>query len=446
MTLDWSRTAQRGVEHLRTLLQFDTRNPPGNELPAALYVADALRQSGLDPVVLESAPTRANVVCRIKGTSDEQPLLLTGHLDVVPVEEDKWDLPPFGAQQRDGYLFGRGAIDMKNHVAACLLCIQLLSERGIKPRRDVIFAAVADEEEGCTHGSRWLVEQHPDLVRAGWMIGEIGGYTMYLGGTRYYPIQIAEKGTARIRMTARGMPGHGSMPHGDMAMTRLGKALHRVGTTRLPHHVVPPVERFVEILAAHQKRPVKWAMGQLLNPRLAGVLLDRALPDEQGKTLGALLANTACATMLTGSVKVNVIPGEATALLDGRTLPGFTAADLVRELRALVGDQVELEVLEEAPGLMMDDPDSELYRLITSTLAIHDPAGVPLPMMIPGFTDAQYFSRLGARCYGFSPMQFPEADNVKFTELFHGHNERIHVDGFRWGLRVLWDVVKAFVA
>jgi acetylornithine deacetylase/succinyl-diaminopimelate desuccinylase-like protein len=446
MTLDWSETSARGVEHLRTLLRFDTRNPPGNELPAALYVAEALRSSGLDPVVLERAPTRANVVCRIEGTGQGEPLLLTGHLDVVPVEEDKWDLPPFAAEERGGYLFGRGAIDMKNHVAACLLCMQLLAERGIKPRRDVIFAAVADEEEGCTYGSRWLVEEHPELVRAGWMIGEIGGYTLYLNGTKYYPVQVAEKGTARIRMTARGAPGHGSMPHTDMAMTKLGKALYRLGTTRLPHHVVPPVEQFMEVLAGHQKRPVSWAMGQLLNPRLAGVLLDRALPEEQAKSLGSLLANTVTATMLTGSSKVNVIPGEASAILDGRMLPGFTAGDLVREVRALVGDLVDFEVLEEAPGLMMPEVDSELYRLIGSTLGVHDPAGVPLPMMIPGFTDAQYFSRLGARCYGFSPMQFPEADDVKFTELFHGHNERIHVDGYRWGLRVLWDVVKAFVA
>lgn len=446
MQLDWAETSSRGVEHLRALLRFDTRNPPGNEAPAAQYVADALRASGLEPVILEGAPTRSNVVCRIEGTGEGEPLLLTGHLDVVPVEEQHWELPPFAAQEKGGYLFGRGAIDMKNHVAACLLVMQILAERGIKPRRDVIFAAVADEEEGCTWGSRWLVEEHPELVRAGWMIGEIGGYTLYLNGTKYYPVQVAEKGTTRIRMIARGTPGHGSMPHTDMAMTRLGKALHRIGTTRLPHHVVPPVERFVEILAAHQKRPVKWAMGQLLNPRLAGVLLDRALPGEQAKSLGSLLANTVSATMLSGSSKLNVIPGEASATLDGRTLPGFSGEDLVRELRALVGDLVEFEVLEEAPGLMMEQADSELYRIIGDTLAVHDPDGIPLPMMIPGFTDAQYFSRLGARCYGFSPMQFPEADEVKFTELFHGHNERIHVDGYRWGLRVLWDVVKAFVA
>lgn len=446
MNSDWSVVADRGLEHLRALLKFDTRNPPGNELPAAQYVFDALEASGLKPVLLESAPTRANVVCRIAGSGEGEPLLLTGHLDVVPVEDDHWDLPPFGAKERGGYLYGRGAIDMKNHVAACLLCMQLLAERGIKPKRDVIFAAVADEEEGCTYGSRWLVEEHPELVRAGWMIGEIGGYTMYLGGACYYPVQIAEKGTVRIRMIARGAPGHGSMPHTDMAMTRMGKALHRIGTTRLPHHVVAPVEHFVEVLAAHQKRPVRWVMSQLLNPRMAGVLLNRALPEEQAKSLGSLLANTVSATMLEASSKVNVIPGEVVARLDGRTLPGFSGADLVRELRALVGDLVEFEIEDEAPALMMESVDSELYQIIRSTLAVHDPRGIPLPMMIPGFTDAQYFSRLGARCYGFSPMQFPEADNVKFTELFHGHNERIHVAGYRWGLRVLWDVVKAFVA
>jgi acetylornithine deacetylase/succinyl-diaminopimelate desuccinylase-like protein len=446
MGQDWNESGERGVEHLRTLLRFDTRNPPGNELPAAEYVAEQLRASGLTPQILQSAPSRANVVCRIEGSGQGEPLLLTGHLDVVPVEEEHWDVPPFEGQVKDGYIWGRGAIDMKNHVAACLLMMQLMAERGIVPKRDVIFAAVADEEEGCTYGSRWLVENHPDLVRAGWMIGEIGGYTLYLGGTKYYPIQIAEKGTARIRMVARGAPGHGSMPHGDMAMTRLGQALHRIGTTRLPHHVVPPVAHFVEVLSAHQRRPARWAISQLLNPRLAGVLLDRAVPPEQSRSLGSLLANTASATLLEGGTKLNVIPGEASAILDGRTLPGFSAEDLVRELAALVGDIVEFEVLDEAPGLMQEDPDSELYRLITDALHTHDPEGVPVPMMIPGFTDAQYFSRLGARCYGFSPHRFPREDDVKFTELFHGHNERIHHEGFRWGLRVLWDVVKAFVA
>lgn len=445
MDVDWTKNSPRAVEMLQALLRIDTRNPPGNERPAAEYIAGQLRAYGLEPRFIEGRADRTNVICRIEGTGERAPLLLTGHTDVVPVEEQHWDQPPFAGNIVNGYLFGRGAIDMKNHVTACLTMVQLLAEQGVRPRRDVIFAAVADEEEGCTWGSRYLVENHPDEVRAEYMIGEIGGFTQYINGLRYYPIQIAEKGAARIKMIARGKPGHGSMPHPEMAITRLAQALSVLGTTRLPQHSSKAMERFIGVLASTQRPPARWVLPRLLNPRLSGVLLDRALPPDLSRVIGALLHNTVSPTMLEGGVKFNVIPSEVSCLLDGRLIPGQSAEDLLRELRALVGELVEFELLDAYPGVEQRDPASPLYTAMVDSLAKFDPAGIPLPNMVPGFTDAQFFSRLGIRCYGFSPLQFPEADNVRFSELFHGHNERIHVDGFRWGLKVLWEVVRRMV-
>jgi acetylornithine deacetylase/succinyl-diaminopimelate desuccinylase-like protein len=444
---DWTQISARGLELLTALLKIDTTNPPGNERPAAEFVAAQLRRVGLAPKLLEGSPGRTNVVCRLRAQDPtEGPLLLTGHLDVVPAEVEHWDLPPFGAECKDGYLYGRGAIDMKNHVAACLLMMQLLAERKVKLRRDVIFAAVADEEEGCRWGSRYLVEEHPEEVQADWMIGEIGGYTLYLNGVCYYPVQIAEKGRALLRVTAQGRPGHGSMPHKEMAVERLGRVLALLSSSRLPVHRTRVMERFFQILAETQPPPARWALPRLLHPRLSGALLDKAVPAEQAASLGALVSNTASATMLEGSQKFNVIPSRCSALLDGRTLPGQSPQDLIAELRQLLGEDLEFEVVDSAPGVEQPEPESELYGLICQALKVHDPEGVPLPYMIPGFTDAQYYSRLGMRCYGFSPHRFPRADKIKFTELFHGHNERIHVEGYQWGLRVLWDVIQRFVS
>lgn len=441
------QTWRRALEHLQTLVRFETVNPPGNEKPAAEWVFARLKEAGLEPELLEPAPGRANVICRIKGTGrGGGPLLLTGHLDVVPVEPEHWDVPPFEGTIKGGYLYGRGTIDMKNHVASCLLMMELIARSGVTPSRDIIFAAIADEEEGCRWGSQYLVEEHPEKVRAEYMIGEVGGHTLDIGGVRYYPIQIAEKGTARIKMTALGQPGHGSTPPGQTAVTRLGRALDVLGRKRLPHHVVPVVREFFGHLARHQSAPLRHVLPRLLHPILGPLLLKKVLSGEQARLMGALLGNTVSPTMLEASNKFNVIPGEASAVLDGRTLPGFTAEDLVAELRQLLGDEhLRFEILAATPPMQQQRADSELYTIICDTLHRHDPTGVPIPSMIPGFTDAHYFGRLGARCYGFAPHRYPKEDNIKFSELFHGHNERIHVEGYLWGVQVLWEVVSRFV-
>ena len=442
---EWEAQLDRAFEDFRTLIRFKTVNPPGDEGPAADFVAQRLRDADIETTVVYS-DGRPNVVGRLRGDgSGGGPLLLTGHLDVVPAEPEFWDVDPFEAVVKDGYLYGRGTVDMKNMVAMSLHVILALKKSGARLTRDVIVAFVSDEEEGCTHGSRFLVEQHPELVQADYMLGEIGGFNLDINNVRYYPIQVGEKGICQFKLTAHGDPGHGSMPRAENAVTRLAEAVAKLGRKRLPYHPTASVEANLRSIAKHQKPPTSTALPLVLKPWARDLMLDKVLLDKSlARTLGAILANTVSPTGLEAGFKINTIPGTASALFDGRVLPGQTSADLIAEVKAVIGEGYTFEILRETNG-REDTSDDPLYRAICENVRRHDPNGVPIPYLIPGFTDAQYFGRLGMRCYGYSPLRFPMEDNVKFSDLFHGHNERIHVEGFRWGLTALWDLVRRFV-
>lgn len=442
---DWEAHADRALEDFRTLLRFRSINPPGNEGPAADFVAQRLKDAGIETTIVYSGD-RPNVVGRIRGDgSAGGPLLLTGHLDVVPVEEQYWDLEPFAAEIKDGYLYGRGAIDMKNMVAMSLSIAQAIKASEATLTRDLIVAFVSDEEEGCEHGSKFLVENHPELVQADYMLGEIGGFNLEINDVRYYPIQVGEKGLCRIRLSAFGEPGHGSMPHNENAVVRISEAIAKLGRTRLPYHHVQSVEANLRAIAKHQKSPVREVLPLVLKPLLRDVMLDKVIADKSlAKTLGALLANSVSPTGLEAGIKINMIPSSASALLDGRVLPGQTPDDLIRELKAVIGEGFEFEIIHDSPGRESDMHDP-MFEKICENVRRHDPQGIPIPSLVPGFTDAQYFGRLGMQCYGYSPVRFPSEDNIKFSDLFHGHNERIHVEGFLWGLRSLWDLVRRVV-
>jgi acetylornithine deacetylase/succinyl-diaminopimelate desuccinylase-like protein len=445
-TPGWTEVEQEALRHFKNLLRIDTTNPPGNEHLAIAYIAGVLREAGIEPTVVESAPGRANLVARIKGNGTQRPLLLAGHVDVVPADPSHWRFDPFAAEEADGHIWARGAIDMKNMVAMSMMVALLLKREGASLARDIIFCAVADEENGCDYGSKFMVEKHADLVKAEYMLGEIGGFTQYTNGVTIYPIQVAEKGFATLKMTAVGEPGHASMPQRNSAVVKLARAIAKIGSTRLPQHNLPVVEAFVRGIAETQKAPAKQVLPMILNPRVSNFVLDNVLPDKgAAQTFNALLRNTASPTMSHFGTKVNVIPGEASCTVDGRLLPGFYPHDLVAELEALTGDDVKFEVIARQDGVI-SNPDTPLMGLIKSTLKKHDPEGYPVPYMIPGFTDASQFAKLGMTCYGFSPLKLPRDADYTFSKLFHGHNERIPTDGFLWGLRVLYETVKGFCA
>jgi acetylornithine deacetylase/succinyl-diaminopimelate desuccinylase-like protein len=441
--IDWERAGAEAIDHFKALLRIPTVNPPGNERPAAEYLARLFDAERVPYQIVESAEGRTSIVARLKGTGKKRPLLLNGHLDVVPVEPAKWTHDPFGAVEADGCIWGRGAIDMKNMVAMSAMTLVLLARSGASLDRDVIFAGVADEEAGSDHGSVFLVEKHPELVRAEYVLNEVGGHTLYMGQNRYYPIQVAEKGICWFEITAEGEPGHGSMPHPDNAVVKLARAIEALGDERLPLHVTPVVENFLRTVAKGAPFPQKHMMPLLVQPRLAGHLLDllrKANPD-QAKGIGAMLANTTSPTVLSGGSKVNVIPSRASVKIDGRVIPGQPIERFLDEVRAVIGHDLKLEVFQSHDGTTFPS-DTPLYEAIRGALAEHDPQGIPVPYMIPGFTDSFAYGRLGAICYGFSPVRLPPG--MDFTKMYHGHDERIPRDGFLWGMRVMFELVESF--
>ena len=296
------------------LLRIDTTNPPGNELPAAELLADELSSAGLDPVLLQSAPGRGNVVARLRGTGDKPPLLLTAHLDVVEADPSAWDHPPFCGEVHDGCLWGRGAIDMKNMAAMSVAIITRLAREGVRPQRDLIFAGVADEEAGCRHGSLWLCENHTDLVRSEFAIGEGGGFNIQVAGRSFFTVQVAEKGVCWVRARATGEPGHGSMPREDSAVVQLSEAIARLGKRGLPRHSSEPVQGFIGALASHLPAPMRPLIKMLSSPALGPAMLSLIPDPSVRRAFRALLGNTASPTVLRAGNKTNVIPGFAEAV------------------------------------------------------------------------------------------------------------------------------------
>ncbi len=446
---NWKDICGEATALLQQLLRIDTTNPPGDEIKAARALGKSLEDDGIEVELIESAPGRGNLICRLEGqgANREPPLLLMGHLDVVPAGDlSLWTHPPFSGELADGMIWGRGAVDMKNMVAMSAMMMKVLARREVPLRRDVILAAVADEEAGCRFGSRFLVEEHPDKVRAGFALGEVGGFPVSVGTAKLCLVQTAEKGMCWLRVRAKGQSGHGSMPTADNAVVRLCKALGRIGTHRLPQHNTPVVESFIRTVAGLLPPPNRWVLPRILTKQISPLILDKVITDQgQARNFNALLHNTACPTVLRAGQATNVIPDVAEAKLDGRLLPGQTAQDLIAELKDVAGDEgLTFEVITEAEATVNHPPDSPLWDCITQAVSRADSTLNVVPYMIPGFTDAKYFSQLGARCYGFSPVYMDPFSDLKFSELFHGIDERIPEDGYHWGLGVLWEVVESF--
>jgi acetylornithine deacetylase/succinyl-diaminopimelate desuccinylase-like protein len=442
--VDFAKAGEEALALFRALLCVDTANPPGNERAAAEILAESLRQDGLEPKVFESKPARANLVVRRKGSGEKPPLLLTGHLDVVEAEASRWKHPPFAAEEEEGWLYGRGAVDMKNHVAASAMVMKLLAREGMTLKRDIIFAAVADEEAGCTLGSQFLVNEHADDVRAEYALGEIGGFTLRSGDVRVYPIQTAQKGLAWLKLRASGTTGHGSIPREDNAVQRLSRALVRIGNLPMPLHRTATVERFIRELGKARGFPASVVLPLILRPAMTQWVFDNIVRDASvERAFNAVLRNTASPTVLRAGSKTNVIPSMAEAEIDGRFVPGQTVELFLEELKDVIDDEgIEIETLHTL-NPVETSPDSEMFRTLASAIQAVDPGGIVLPYMIPGFTDAVAFSRLKTTWYGFAPIVFPESPTVAFAELYHGDNERIPISGFVKGLEALYRAVTA---
>ena len=413
----------------RDLIRIDTTNPGDHSGPgerrAAEYVAGLLSEVGLDPAVLESHARRTSLVARIPGTDPGRPaLLIHGHLDVVPANAADWRLDPFGGEIADGCVWGRGAVDMKDMDAMTLAVVRQRMREGRRPARDVVLAFTADEEAGGNWGAGFLVTEHPGLFEGVTeAIGEVGGFSVSVGDQRMYAVQTAEKGLAWMRLTATGTAGHGSMIHGDNAVTALAEAVARVGRHQWPVQLPDSTRAFLELAS-----------------QALGVEFDQADPGSiigklggMSKMIGATVQHTANPTGLTAGYKVNVIPQTASADLDGRYLPG-REDEFFEELDRLLGSAVTREFIHHDIALETT-PDGALWDAMASALRAEDPQASVVPYCLSAGTDAKWFSRLGVRCFGFSPLRLPP--ELDFPGMFHGIDERVPIDGLKFGTRVL---------
>jgi acetylornithine deacetylase/succinyl-diaminopimelate desuccinylase-like protein len=429
-TPETAKTAEDEVADIcRDLIRIDTTNPgdhsgPG-ERAAAEHVAGLLSEAGLQPVVLESHPKRTSLVARIEGANPQRPALLVhGHLDVVPASASDWERDPFGGEIADGCVWGRGAVDMKDMDAIILAVARQRLREGRKPSRDVVLAFTADEEAGGEWGARFLAEKHPDLFDGVTeAISEVGGFSVLVGGQRMYVVQTAEKGLAWMRLTAEGTAGHGSMVQKDNAVTRLAEAIARIGRHDWPVRLTPSVRAFLEAVSD--------ALNVEFDPENPEPLLEKIGP--MSRMIGATVRNTANPTGVKAGYKVNVIPQSATADIDGRFLPGYEE-EFLAEIDHLLGGEVRREFIYHDIAIETT-PDGDLYNAMTSALLAEDPDAKVVPYCMSGGTDAKSFSKLGMRCFGFSPLKLPP--DLDFSGMFHGINERVPVDGLRFGVRVL---------
>jgi len=425
------------VELCSELIRFDTSNPTGSERAAAEWVVGKLDEVGAGSRLYESEPGRASVVTRVEGADRSRPaLLLHGHLDVVPADPGEWSVHPFSGEARDGFIWGRGAIDMKDMDAMLLAMVRQWVTTDERPPRDVVVAFVADEEAGGVKGARFLVDNHPEEFEGCTeAVSEVGGFSVTLpNDVRMYPIQSAEKGMAWLRLVARGRPGHGSMRHEDNAVTRLAEAVARIGRYEFPVVMTKTVRQFLEALAeqlgvdidvdAAERADIEALLG-----RLGGL----------ARMIGATLSNTANPTQLGAGYKSNVIPGAASAVIDGRFLPGHEE-EFERQVDALIGSGIVREWVHRDQAVETDF-DGPLVEAMAAALRAEDGAALPVPYTMSGGTDAKSFERLGMRCFGFSPLLLPA--DLDFAAMFHGIDERVPTDALRFGVRVLQRFVAA---
>ncbi|GAA0634176.1 M20/M25/M40 family metallo-hydrolase [Streptomyces thermocarboxydovorans] len=418
------------VDLCRELIRIDTSNygdhsGPG-ERKAAEYVAEKLAEVGLEPKIIESHPGRASTVARIEGEDPSRPaLLIHGHTDVVPADADDWTHHPFSGEIADGCVWGRGAVDMKDMDAMTLAVVRDRLRSGRKPPRDIVLAFLADEEAGGTYGAKYLVREHPELfegVTEG--IGEVGGFSFTVNEQlRLYLVETAEKGMHWMRLTVEGTAGHGSMTNTDNAITELCEAVARLGRHTWPVRVTKTVRAFLDELSD--------ALGTELDPEN----MDETLARLGGiaRMIGTTLRNSAAPTMLGAGYKVNVIPGQATAHVDGRFLPGYEE-EFLADLDRILGPRVKREDVH-ADKALETDFDGRLVDAMQTALRAEDPIARAVPYMLSGGTDAKSFDDLGIRCFGFAPLKLPP--ELDFAGMFHGVDERVPVDGLKFGVRVL---------
>ena len=399
----------------------------GDEKAAAEYVAAKMKEVGIESKIYESAPNRCSVVARIEGKDKSRPgLVVNGHLDVVPANAADWSVDPFSGAIKDGCIWGRGAVDMKNMDAMILAVIRLWARHNYQPERSIVIVFFGDEEAGGIYGSRWMAENHPEVFAGcSETISEVGGFSLtLLSGKRVYAIEASQKGIEWMKITAEGVAGHGSMVNNANAVTRLTEAIAKIGNYTWPQRITKTSDLFFQRISEISGKPYD---RNNLQP-----LIDEVGP--MGKMIGATLCNTTNPTMLEAGYKANVIPQSASAVVDGRTLPGYEK-ELLDTVKSLVGEHVKVESLVSDIPLEVEF-GGPLVDAMIAAIKSEDPDGIPIPYLLSGGTDNKALAKLGIVGYGFSPLKLPP--DLDFTGLFHGIDERVPIDSLQFGARTLF--------
>lgn len=423
----------------RELVAVPTVNPPGHEAPAIEYVDSVLGKSGVETRLFEKVPGRPNLMARLTGRGESPGIVLHGHVDVVGVDGQDWDHPPFDGIVEDGVLHGRGALDMKSGVAMMTHAFAKAAMEGVRPSGDVILTIVADSETGGSTGLAYLLEAYPELFDGvGYAVGEFGGFPMYLFDHKFYRIGVSQKQYAHLRLRMSGGGGHGSSLAPNTVAGKLGRALIALDQARLPYHRTRVAERIVEAIAAAvpDKETI---LGELLQPDEFEEALTELGPYRT--MFESLFRDTANPTIIEAGAKFNVIPSEAAVDLDVRLLPGRDLGAVLAELQAIIDEDIELEILATGPG-GGPDFDDRLMPTLSAILQDLDPLGVPIPFMFNESPDGRLFHELGIQHYGFLPMDLPP--HIDLPSLVHGPNERVPLEAVEFGARALHQLINGY--
>jgi acetylornithine deacetylase/succinyl-diaminopimelate desuccinylase-like protein len=440
MSAEESTIFKRPAEILQRLIRFDTTNPPGNEAACIAYIADLLKSVGLESQIYVKEEPRHNLLCRLKGKGEAPPLLLYGHVDVVTTAGQPWRHDPFGGEIVDGYVWGRGALDMKGELTMFLSAFMRLKVEGIQPAGDILFMALSDEENDGVFGAEYMVSEHAELFEGvKYALGEFGGFNMDFLGRRFYPIQVSEKQICKLELTIRGASGHGATMIPGNTMEELGKVLARISKQRLPVHITPVAREMIGAIGANLGFPLNQALKLLMVPAFTDRFL--ALIGSNGLLFTPLLHNTVNPTIVSGGEKDNVVPSEVKLRLDGRLLPGFSPAELVKELAALLeGIDVAIQLVRYQEG--PSEVDMGLFPFLEGILKELDPEGIPIPLLLTAVTDGRHLAKIGIQSYGFTPLQM--APGESFLAGVHGVNERIPIKALEFGSEAVFRVLKQY--
>jgi acetylornithine deacetylase/succinyl-diaminopimelate desuccinylase-like protein len=434
--MDWDQLLNEATHYLQEYIRINTVNPPGNEIEAANFFKKIFDKESIPCEIFEPSPGRGSILATLKGSGEKRPILLLSHIDVVPVEKDGWEFPPFEGVIKDGYLYGRGTLDCKSQGIIEMMALLILKREKIRLKRDLIFFATADEETGGRWGVEWAVDNIPVLKESEYALNEGGHINLDENGAPdRYAISSGQKVIFQLKLKTKGTPGHGSMPHSDNPNVKLIHGLEALTRWETPYHILPMVKEYFSRMAPKQP-PYERAMFEDIEKGLSDPTFSTWLTSNP--ICNAMLRNTISLTMLQGGSKANVIPSESTATLDCRLIPGTNKERFLKEVKKRVGEEVEVEVFTESESLPPSPLDTDFYRAIEKSAAETDPGCPVVPLLLPGATDSRFLREKGIITYDFCPFRLAEKELMNV----HANNERIDLENLKSGTKMLMEIIK----